>query len=148
MAKRMIIYETIDGEKEILSTIAIDKIKLEDIVSFTIISDEDVLEKYVIGVPFLIDNFAISYGLYNMISQWRRCDFTQILYTYGKLSSEGDANYYIDAITNLPMKKEDNMYILTSREELINLLILSLVLAISLFNSLTSFLAFSIFSLF
>lgn len=70
MAKRMIIYETINGEKEILSTIAIDKIKLEDIVSFTIISDEDVLEKYVIGVPFLIDNFAISYGLYNMISQW------------------------------------------------------------------------------
>lgn len=43
MAKRMIIYETINGEKEILSTIAIDKFKLEDIVSFTIISDEDVL---------------------------------------------------------------------------------------------------------
>lgn len=122
MAKRMIIYETIDGEKEILSTIAIDKIKLENIVSFTIIDEDDVIEKYVIGVPFTIDKFDVSHGLYNMISQWRRCDFTQILYTYGKLSSEEDANYYIDAITNLPMKKEDNMYILTSREELINLL--------------------------
>lgn len=122
MAIRMIIYETINGEKEILSTIAIDKIKLEDIVSFTIISDEDVLEKYVIGVPFLIDNFAISYGLYNMISQWRRCDFTQILYTYGKLSSEGDANYYIDAITNLPMKKEDNTHILPNKVALIKTL--------------------------
>ena len=122
MSKRMIIYETIDGEKEILSTIAIDKIKLENIVSFTIIDEDDVIEKYVIGVPFTIDKFDVSHGLYNMISQWRRCDFTQILYTYGKLSSEEDANYYIDAITNLPMKKEDNMYILTSREELINLL--------------------------
>ena len=122
MAKRMIIYETIDGEKEILSTIAIDKIKLENIVSFTIIDEDDVIEKYVIGVPFTIDKFDVSHGLYNMISQWRRCDFTQILYTYGKLSSEEDANYYIDAITNLPMKKEDNMYILTSRAELINLL--------------------------
>lgn len=122
MAKRMIIYVTINGEKEILSTIAIDKIKLEDIVSFTIISDEDVLEKYVIGVPFLIDNFAISYGLYNMISQWRRCDFTQILYTYGKLSSEGDANYYIDAITNLPMKKEDNTHVLPNKVALIKTL--------------------------
>ena len=122
MAKRMIIYETVNGEKEILSTIAIDKIKLEDIVSFTIISGEDVLEKYVIGVPFLIDNFAISYGLYNMISQWRRCDFTQILYTYGKLSSEGDANYYIDAITNLPMKKEDNTHVLPNKVALIKTL--------------------------
>lgn len=122
MAKRMIIYETINGEKEILSTIAIDKIKLEDIVSFTIISDEDVLEKYVIGVPFLIDNFAISYGLYNMISQWRRCDFAQILYTYGKLSSEEDANYYIDVTTNFPMIKESNIHVLPNNVVLIKLL--------------------------
>lgn len=122
MAKRMIIYETINGEKEILSTIAIDKIKLEDIVSFTIINEDDVIEKYAIGVPFTIDNFDVSCGLYNMISQWRRCDFTQILYTYGKLSSEGDANYYIDAITNLPMKKEDNTHVLPNKVALIKTL--------------------------
>ena len=122
MAKRMIIYETIDGENEILSTIAIDKIKLENIVSFTIIDEEDVIEKYVIGVPFTIDNFDVSYGLYNMISQWRRCDFTQILYTYVKPSSEEDANYYIDAITNLPMKKDDNTHVLPNKVALIKAL--------------------------
>ena len=122
MAKRMIIYETIDGEREILSTIAIDKIKLENIVSFTIINEDDVIEKYAIGVPFTIDNFDVSCGLYNMISQWRRCDFMQILYTYGKLSSEEDANYYIDAITNLPMKKEDNTHVLPNKVALIKTL--------------------------
>lgn len=122
MAKRMIIYETIDGEREILSTIAIDKIKLENIVSFTIINEDDVIEKYAIGVPFTIDNFDVSCGLYNMISQWRRCDFMQILYTYGKLSSEEDANYYIDTITNLPMKKEDNTHVLPNKVALIKTL--------------------------
>ena len=122
MAKRMIIYETINGEKEILSTIAIDKIKLEDIVSFTIISDEDVLEKYVIGVPFLIDNFAISYGLYNMISQWRRCDFAQILYTYGSLAISDEASYYIDTYTNSLIEKDDNVHVIANQMRLIKLL--------------------------
>lgn len=122
MAKRMIIYETINGEKEILSTIAIDKIKLEDIVSFTIISDEDVLEKYVIGVPFSIDYTKISNKSSKWICQWNLDDALKILYTYGSLAISDEASYYIDTYTNSLIEKDDNVHVIANQMRLIKLL--------------------------
>ena len=61
MAIRAIVYKTIREEIRLLSgNTDINKIRFGDITSFTIVYEDYDVERYVIGVPFSIDNARIA----------------------------------------------------------------------------------------
>lgn len=128
MAIKVISYRTTRGEIKLLSgNIDVDKIRLGDIISFITIDEKYDVEKYVIGVPFIIDNFRISDKISRWICRWNLDNVWQILYTYGKIVMSDEASYYIDIFSNLLVEREDNVHVIANQMQLIKLLEESIV---------------------
>lgn len=116
-------YKTTRGEIKLLSgNTDINKIRFGDIISFTTIDEKYDIEKYVIGVPFIIDDYKISNKKSSWICKWNLDNVWQILYTYGKITVSDEASYYIDIFSNLLVEKDDNVHVIANRMRLIKLL--------------------------
>ena len=129
MAKNIIMCEMKSGNSErLLTTDDLKKVRLSKIVGFIRINKENldefglpIKEKYVVGLPYKLKNFEQCYH-FSKFFDFHPYDLLNILKRCGECTEPEEADCYINILTRLPMKKEDNMYILTSRVELINLL--------------------------
>lgn len=129
MTKNIIMCEMKTGDNErLLTTDDLKKVRLSKIVGFIRINKEcldefglPIKEKYVVGLPYKLKNFEQCYH-YSKFFDLYPYDLLNILKRRGECTEPEEADCYINILTRLPMKKEDNMYILTSRVELINLL--------------------------
>lgn len=129
MTKNIIMCEMKAGNSEILLTIDdLKKVRLNKIIGFIRINKEcldetglPIKEKYVVGLPYKLKSFEQCYHFSKFFDLYPY-DLLNILKNRGECTDPEEADCYINILTRLPMKKEDNMYILTSREELINLL--------------------------
>ena len=123
MAIRVIVYKTIRGEIKLLSgNTDIDKIRWGDITSFTIVYEDYDVERYVIGVPFSIDNARIANKTSRWICQWNLDNALKILYNYGSLAISDEASYYIDTYTNSLIEKDNKVHVIANQMQLIKLL--------------------------
>lgn len=124
---KTIIYGTIDGErKELLSDSDINKADIKKIIGFTVVSQEQEnsilkIEEFVVGIPYEFENFDASHFCSKYLNLYPD-DLLYLIRYVGKRTTSENANCYINTITKLPMKKNDNMHIVKSQRHLLKLL--------------------------